>query len=76
MEWLKEHAWSLTIASVTLVSTFTLYGYRIDSLEKRDDAIDQQIATLNSGSVTTQIALAKLQVDIDYIKKQIDKIIP
>lgn len=75
MEWLKKHAWTLTIAAVTVASTFTLYGYRIDQLEKHEGVIDQEIATLNSGSVTTQIALAKIQVDIDYIKQQLNKLV-
>lgn len=76
MDWLKNNAWSLAIAVVTLISTFTLFGYRIDALEKRADATDQQIATLTSGNVTTQIALAQIQTKLEYITVQLDKITP
>lgn len=74
--WLQEHAWSLTIAAATIISTFTLYGYRITALEKRDDAIDQQIATLTSGNVTTQVALAQIQTKLEYITEQLNKLVP
>lgn len=73
MKWLKDNAVSLIIAGLTLVSSFTLYGYRIGELEKRADATDQQIASLTSGNVSIQISLARIQTDIEYIKVQLDK---
>lgn len=76
MDWLKQNAASLIIAAITLISTFSLYGYRIGALEKRADATDQQIATLTSGNVTTQIALAQIQTKLEYITQQLDKITP
>lgn len=73
-DWLKENAISLLIGAITLISTFTFYGYRIDTLEKRADATDQQIATLTSGSVTTQIALAQINTKLEYISAQLEKL--
>lgn len=74
MSWVKQNAASLIIGLISLLSGFTLYGYRIDQLEKRADVTDQQIATLTSGNVTIQISLARIQTDIEYMKLQLDKI--
>lgn len=76
MDWLKENAITLIITCVGLVSSFAIYGYRIDALEKRADATDQQIATLVSGSVSTQVALAQINTKLEYISAQLDKISP
>lgn len=76
MNWLKENAISLVIAAVTLVSTFSFYGYRIDALEKHAEVTDQQVATLISGSVSTQVSLAQIQTKLEYISVQLNKLTP
>lgn len=68
--------WGLVIAAATLISTYTLYGYRISALEKQVNENSAQIASINSNWVQVQISLTKLQTDIEYIKLQIDKISP
>lgn len=75
MNWLKDNTWPLIIGLLTITSTYTLYGFRISALEKRSDAIDQQIATLTSGNVTTQIALAQIQTKLEYISVQLNRIV-
>lgn len=78
MDWLKTNAWALVIALVTLVTTFSLYGYRINALEAAVTANQtsnlRSISKLNDQSVQVQVSLAKIQTDIEYIKVQIDKI--
>lgn len=76
IDWVKQNLWSLIIGLMVITSTYTLYGYRISSLEKRIDAVDQQIATLTSGNVTTQISLAQIQTKLEYITLQLNKIVP
>lgn len=73
-EWFKQNAWALIIAVTTIVSTFTLYGYRISALETRLDSTDGSVKSLQDTSVATQISLARIQTDIEYIRKQVDKI--
>lgn len=78
MKFLKDNALSLFIGGATLIITYTttttMYGYRIGTLETHATQVDQQIATLNTGSVTTQVALAKIQVDLSYIKAQLTEL--
>lgn len=75
-DWLKQNGWAIALVVASLIYNYASNGYRLDTLEKRADATDQQIASLNTGSIQTQIALAKIQVDIDYIKLQLNKIVP
>lgn len=51
-----------------------MYGYRITALETHAAQVDQEVATLNSGSVTTQVALAQIQVQLKYISTQLAKL--
>lgn len=74
MEWLKENSVTLIISLVTLVSSYTYYGYRISALETHQGEQDQQIATLTSGSVTTQVALAQINTKLEYISAQLAKL--
>lgn len=76
IDWLKQNGWAIALVVASLIYNYASNGYRLDALEKRADNTDQQIATLTTGSVQTQIALAKIQVDIDYIKLQVNKIVP
>lgn len=73
-EWLKSNLWGLIIAAVTLTSTYSVYGFRISALENRADAQAQKIQTLSDGSVATQVALARIQTDIEYIKVKVDRL--
>lgn len=74
-DWFQKNAWSLIIAAATLISTFTLYGYRIDALEKQVDENKAAIQVLNTGQVNLQVQLAGIATDISYIKQSIDRII-
>jgi hypothetical protein len=75
MEWLKQNAWAIAIALMTVVTTFALYGYRLDSLESQVMDSQRSIKTLAESNVTLQITLAKIQTDIEYIKLRLDRII-
>lgn len=74
-EWLQKNAWSLLIAAVGVVATFSIYGYRIDNLEKENAAQDVQMATMASQQVQTQVTLAQISVDLTYIKAAIDRLL-
>lgn len=79
MKFLKDNIIPLVIGFCSLVITYTttttMYGYRIGALETHSAQVDQQIATLNTGSVTTQIALAQIQVQLKYITVQLNKLV-
>lgn len=79
MNFLRENAIPLFIGVCSLLITYTttttMYGYRITALENHQTQVDQQIATLTSGSVTTQIALAQIQTQLKYITLQINKLV-
>lgn len=78
MTFLRENAIPLFIGVCSLVITYTttttMYGYRITALENHQTQIDQQVATLTSGNVTTQVALAQIQVQLKYISAQLAKL--
>lgn len=79
MNFLRENAIALFIGVCSLVITYTttttMYGYRITALETHEAQIDQQIATLTTGNVTTQISLAQIQTQLKYITLQINKLV-
>lgn len=72
--WLKENAVSIAIALTTLVSTYAVYGYRLSAVEARQDRQGTAITTLQTGDTDTQVALARIQTDIEYIKAQLTSI--
>lgn len=74
-DWLKNNIWSLAIAAATILSTFSLYGYRIDALEKRVDENRVSIQVLNTSQVNLQVQLAQIATDISYIKSSLDHIV-
>lgn len=74
-DWLKNNIWSLIIAAATILSTFSLYGYRIDALEKRVDENRVSIQVLNTSQVNLQVQLAQIATDISYIKSSLDHIV-
>lgn len=73
-EWIKNNAWSLIIAAATIVSTYTLYGYRLDSLEKDVNENKASITILNTQQIQVQVQLAQIATDISYIKASVDRI--
>lgn len=90
MDWLKQNGMSLVIAAITLVSTFTLYGFRISVLETQrvqdkeviEARLTQDEKTLTKLSQTftdtnlqTQVSLAKIQTDLEYLKVQTAQIV-
>lgn len=73
-DWFKNNLWSIVIACVTMVSTFTLYGYRIDALEKQVDENRTAIVTLSGQQNQINVQLAQIATDISYIKANIDRL--
>lgn len=74
-EWLKSNAWSLIIAGITLISTFSLYGYRIDDLDKQINEQKAAIAVLNTQQNAVNVQLAQIATDINYIKSSLDRVL-
>lgn len=74
--WLKDNGVSLLIALTTFASTYAVYGYRLGALEARVDRQGTAISAIQNTTVDTQISLAKIQTDIEYIKVQLNKIVP
>lgn len=74
--WLRDNAISLVIAFATLISTYAIYGYRLSAVEQRQDRQASAIVALQSQQTDTLVALAHIQTDIDYIKLQLNKIVP
>lgn len=74
-DWIKENFWPLLIAILTIGSTYTLYGYRISTLEKRADDADTKIAALQDSNNTIFIDIEGIQKDVEYIRLQVDKIV-
>lgn len=73
-DWIKQNISSLAIAAITLISTFALYGYRIDNLEKNLATTQAQIASITTQQVQEQVSLAQIQVDLTYIKASLDRL--
>lgn len=74
-DWLQKNAVSIAIALTTLVSTYAVYGYRLSSVEARQDRQGNAITSLQSGDTDTKVALAKIQTDIEYIKTQLQTLV-
>lgn len=60
----------------TLISTYAVYGYRLGALEDQVKQNRIDIAAQASDNTTTAVSLAKIQVDIEYIKVQLAKLVP
>ena len=73
-DWIKANAVSIIIAVATLISTYSLYGYRIDQIQKEADENKAAIQLLNTGQVTLQVQLAQIATDISYIKQSLDRL--
>lgn len=78
-DFLKNNAMSLVIAGLTLASTYAVYGYRLTALEDRQNrqgvVIQQMQTSQTDQNVATQIALAKIQTQLEYMTIQINKIL-
>lgn len=70
--WLKTNTGSLVIGVIALISSYAIYGYKIDDLQRQVDANTAAIASLNAEQVQTQVSLAQIQVDLTYIKQAVD----
>lgn len=73
-DWLKSNAVSIAIALTTLISTYAVYGYRLGAVEARQDRQGTAITALQTSSNDTNVALARIQTDIEYIKAQLTQI--
>jgi hypothetical protein len=73
-DWLKNNLWSIIIAVVTMISTFSLYGYRITALEKQTEQNAAAIAVISTQQNVINVQLAQISTDIQYIKVNIDRL--
>lgn len=62
----------ITLAGI--VGTFTVYGYRIDNLEKQADESRTAIVTLSTQQNQVNVQLAQIATDIQYIKVNVDRL--
>jgi hypothetical protein len=65
-DWLAKHAWPIAITIVGLAASFSLYGYRVDVLEKK-------VSALESDAIANQVLLAEIKKDIEFIKIQVTR---
>ena len=71
-----KNLWAVVIALVTVVSTYSLYGYRISILEQNINQTNARLEAAVGASVQNQITLAEIQKDIEYIKLQFNRVFP
>lgn len=74
-DWFKNNLWAILIAIAGVVSSYSLQGYRIDTLESDVNESQAQIQVLNAQQVTQQVQFAQLSVDITYIKQSLDRLL-
>lgn len=74
-EWIKNNLWSIIITVVGVAVTFSLYGYRIDNLEKDVAEARAQIQVLNTQQTQVQVQLAQIGTDVLYIKASLDRLL-
>ncbi len=77
-EWLRENAWSLLIALVTLTSTYAIYGYRI--LENEKDVAElkgkvEVVNELSSQAAKIEERTENIQKDVAEMKADIKALI-
>lgn len=73
-DWLKSNAMTIIITLAGIAGTFTIYGYRIDTLESQVDENRTAIVTLNAQQNDVKVQLAQISTDIQYIKVNIDRL--
>lgn len=76
MDWLKQNGVTIVITLAGVIATFTVYGYRISTLEDRADKQLNRIQALEQSNNQTALALVAIQKDIEYIKLKIDRLSP
>lgn len=67
---------SIIIGLVTLISSYAVFGTKLENLSQRVDRQGSAISQLQTSNTDTLVALARIQTDIDYIKIQINKLVP
>lgn len=79
-DWLKINAWSLTIAAATMISTFAIYGVRIQNVEDQQErqsaaitAIQTSLANQQSQYAVLDAKITGISANVDYIRSRIDK---
>ncbi len=74
MDFLKQNAMTIIISLAGIAGTFTIYGYRIDTLEKTVEENRTAIVTLNQQQNNIHVQLGQISTDLQYIKANIDRL--
>lgn len=73
-DWLRDNGWSIIIAIVGVSSTFLLYGFRLEALEKEVTEQRIDIVRIDTQQNAINVQLAEIARDIQYIKVNIEEI--
>lgn len=73
MDWIKNNIIAIVISTAGIIASFSVYGYRIDELDRRVTANTASITSIQVQSVQMQVALAQIQTDLTYIKAAVDR---
>jgi hypothetical protein len=73
-DWLKDNGWGILIALVGVSSTFILYGFRLEALEKEVMEQRVDIVRIDTQQNLINVQLAEIAKDIQYIKVNIEEI--
>lgn len=71
--WLKSHAWAILVVSVAIISQYAVFGYRLADLEDRQRENTVAIKAQEASNIQLQLALVKIQTDLEYIKVQVSQ---
>lgn len=76
-EWFAKNSWSIIIALVTLVSTYSIYGYKINQLEAQASEISENMKIIqeilqNVAVISTKIE--SVEGDIEEIKQEVKEV--
>lgn len=76
IDFLLQNGFSILMGGITFLSTFVLLRYRVLKLEEivKDQALS--IKNLDTGHTAFLVAITAIQKDIEYIKLQVNKIVP
>ena len=74
-EWFKNNLWAIVIATAGVVSSFSIQGYRLDSLEQEVRENEAEVEVLKAQQITQQVQFAQMAVDITYIKQSLDRLL-
>lgn len=73
-DWLKNNLWSIAIATITLVSMYTLYGVQIQDLQRRTQNNADAIKAVANVENQNLVTLEGIEKDIEYIKLELSQI--